>query len=117
MTSGKETVGRYKSKMGEPASPKKFTVGASTVANNVRSMNTRGYFVQTDQEKNEARSNMDWDPLADVQGADAKGENAPGGQAGLTERSKNEVNAAPLKVYDYRVNADHLGSKKIRIRI
>ena len=103
--------------MGEPASPKKLNVPSTTVANNVRSMNTRGYFVQSDQEKSVARSNLDWDPLKNVQGADAKGENAPGGQAGLTERSKNEVNAAPLKVYDYRVNADHLGGKKIRIRI
>lgn len=117
MTSGIETIGKYKSKIAEPTSPKKLNVPASQVAANTISLNTRGYFVQSEKEKTTVREELQgWNPLKDVQGADPTGEGAVGGMDGLREKNKNITNAAPLQVYDYRINSDHLGQNSVKLR-
>ena len=91
--------------------PRRMNVNAGTVQKEPRkNLLTRGFYTENPNETSEESYLQYWEPLQNVQGAVRKGMGVDGGQEGLVDGSKNMVNAAPLKLFDYQ--ATHANVEK-----
>lgn len=92
--------------------PRRMNVYAETVQKEPRkNLLTRGFYQENPNETSEESYLQMWEPLQNVQGADRKGMGVDGGQEGLVDGSKAQVNAAPLKLFDYQATHANVEQK------